>query len=122
MRVLIDSTAAVLDTRVLHLVAGADDARRVAAEGSPDAFRIGLAALERLWLLREQHEVIVYVPFSSLQRRTAEYLRKQGATVTWRTWREEREEADAAVVAQRGLDRSADFVAPLHLHQWELPS
>ncbi|EXJ50544.1 hypothetical protein [Microbacterium sp. MRS-1] len=121
MRILIDSTAVVLDKRVLHLVAGADDARRIAAEGSPDAFRIGLAALERLWRLMEQHEVVVYVPFSDLQRGTGEYLRKQGVTVTWRTWREEREPADAAVVAQRGLDRSADFVPPLHLYEWDVP-
>jgi N-acetylmuramic acid 6-phosphate (MurNAc-6-P) etherase len=121
-RLLIDSTAVVLDTRVLHLVAGADDARRIAAEGSSDAFRIGLAALAHLWRLMEQHEVVVYVPFSGLQRGTADYLRGQGATVTWRTWRKEREEADAAVVAQRGLDRSADFVPPLRLDTWEVPS
>lgn len=120
-RVLIDSTAVVLDTRVLHLVAGAEDARRIAAEGSLDTLRIGVAALAHLWRLMEQHEVVVHIPFSSLQWGTGEYLRKQGATVTWRTWREEREEADTAVVAQRGLDRSADFVPPLHLHAWEVP-
>lgn len=120
-RVLIDSTAVVLDTRVLHLVAGAEDARRIAAEGSLETLRIGVAALAHLWWLMEQHEVIVYVPFSGLQRGTGEYLRKQGATVTWRTWREEREDADVAVLAQRGLDRSAAFVPPLHLHEWEVP-
>ncbi|KQM36827.1 hypothetical protein [Microbacterium sp. Leaf203] len=122
MRILIDSTTTVFDTPVLHLVAGADDARRIAAEGTPGAFRIGVAALQRLWALMEQHEVVIYVPFSSLQRGTAQYLRDQGATVTWRTWHEERQEADVAVVAQRGLDRSADFVAPPHLHDWEVPS
>lgn len=122
MRILLDSTTVVLDTRVLHLIAGADDTCRIASEGSPETLRIGVAALRQLWALMEQHEVVIYVPFSGLQRGTSEYLRDQGATVTWRTWHEERQETDAAVVAQRGLDRSADFVPPLHLHDWEVPS
>lgn len=122
MRILLDSTTVVLDTRVLHLVAGADDTRRIASERGPETLRIGVAALQRLWALMEQHEVVIYVPFSGLQRGTAQYLRDQGATVTWRTWREERQETDVAVVAQRGLDRIADFVPPLHLHDWEVPS
>lgn len=122
MRIVLDSTAIALDTKVLHLVTGADDARRIAAEDNPGTLRIGVAALTRLWALMEQHEVVVYVPYSNLQRGTGEYLRAQGANVTWRTWHEERQEADAAVVAQRGLDVTADLVAPLHLHEWEVPA
>ena len=122
MRILIDATAIALDTKVLHLVTGADDASRIAAEGNPGTLRIGLAALTRLWALMEQHEVIIYVPYSSLQRGTGEYLRDQGANVTWRTWHEERQDADAAVVAQRGLDVTADLVAPLGLNEWGVPS
>lgn len=122
MRILLDSTTVVLDTRVLHLVAGADDTRRIALEGSPGTLRIGVAALQRLWALMEQHEVVVYVPYSNLQRGTGEYLRAQGANVTWRTWHEERQEADAAVVAQRGLDVTAVHVAALALHTWEVPA
>lgn len=120
MRILIDSSTVVLDTRVLHRLVGAEDARRIAAEGTPDTFRIGLAAIGVLWRLMEQHEVVVYVPESPLHPGTARYLRAQGVNVTSLTWHEERQEVDLAVVAQRSLDPTADFVPPLHLHEWKV--
>jgi hypothetical protein len=122
MRLLIDATTVLLNTGVLHLVTNEADSKRIAGEGRR-GLRVEHEALVRLLDLVREHEVQVHVPVSRLQDGVSAYLRGAGVPVAWQTWHELRGGwADVAVVAQRGLDPSADHVPALRLHTWEVHS